>query len=120
MEQKFSNALQCDFTKSELAVLSPYAEAVSYPYMKSIRTSNEANQNMLTLGPLHSHVYQHIEKIIDNPDLLLGEEISSSRATLDGEEWQNPLVISKIQELAPSLPYLRELLVVFFQAVSYN
>src|SRR6266700_3205570 len=79
MEQNFSNALQCDFTKSELAVLSLYAEAVSYPYMKSIRTSNEANQNMLTLGPLHSRVYQHIEKIIDNPDLLLGKEISSSR-----------------------------------------
>ena len=116
MEQNFSNALQYDFTKSELAFLSLYAEAVSYPYMKSIHTSNEANQNMLTLGPLHSRVYQHIEKIIDNPDLLLGEEISSSRATLDGEEWQNPLVISKIQEVAPSLPYLRELLVVFFQA----
>src|SRR5438270_41661 len=116
MEQNFSDALQCDFTKSELADLSLYAEAVSYPYMKSICTSNEANQNMLTLGPLHSRVYQHIKKIIDNPDLLLGKEISSSRATLDGEEWQNPLVISKIQEVAPSLPYLRELLVVFFQA----
>jgi len=57
MEQNFSNALQCDFTKSELAVLSLYSEAVSYSYMKSIRTSNEANQSMLTLGLLHSRVY---------------------------------------------------------------
>ncbi len=53
---------------------------------------------------------------MENPDLLLGNEISPSNATLDGENWQNPRVISKIQELAPSLPYLRELLVVFFQA----
>jgi hypothetical protein len=102
MEQNFSKALQCDFTKSELAVLSLYAEAVSYPYMKSIRTSDEANQNMLDLGPLHSRVYKHIETIIENPDLLLGNEISPITATLDGEDWQNPHVISKIQELAPS------------------
>ena len=53
---------------------------------------------------------------MENPDLLLGNEISPSNATLDGENWQNPRVISKIQELGPSLPYLRELLVVFFQA----
>lgn len=116
MEQNFSNALQCDFTKSELAVLSLYAEAVSYPYMKSIRTSDEANQNMLNLGPLHSRVYKHIETIIENPDLLLGKEISPLMATLNGEDWQNPPVILKIQELAPSLPYLRELLVIFFPA----
>ena len=116
MEQNFSNALQCDCTKSELAVLSLYAEAVSYPYMKSIRSSDEANQNMLNLGPLHSRVYKHIEMVIENPDLLLGKEISPSTATLNGENWQNPSVILKIQELEPSLPHLRELLVVFFQA----
>jgi hypothetical protein len=116
MEQNFSNALQYDFTKSKLAILSLYAEAVSYPYMKSIRTSDEANQNMLDLGPLRFRVYKHIEKIIENPDLLLGKEISPLTATLDGENWQNPPVILKIQELAPSLPYLKELLVVFFQA----
>ena len=116
MEQNFAKALHCNSTKTELAVLSLYAEAISYPYMKSICASSEANQNMLDLKPLHTKVYQHIEKLINDPDILLGKEASPASAMLNGDDWQNPQVISKIQELSSDLPYLKELLVIFLEA----
>ena len=53
METNLWNALHCDSTISELAVLAIHAEAVFYPYMKAIHASGD---NMLNLGPLHSHV----------------------------------------------------------------
>ncbi|KAF8814047.1 hypothetical protein BYT27DRAFT_7206409 [Phlegmacium glaucopus] len=118
MEQNLMNALQCDSTKTELAVLAIYAEAISYPYMKAIRTSHDTDQNMLDLGPLHHHVYEHMQKIISNPDILLGNDVSCSSATLDGEEWQNPAVVKKIHELSPTLPHLRDLLLVFFKGAA--
>ncbi|KAF8799066.1 hypothetical protein BYT27DRAFT_7264089 [Phlegmacium glaucopus] len=118
MEQNLMNALQCDSTKTELAVLAIYAEAISYPYMKAICTSHDTDQNMLDLGPLHHHVYEHMQKIISNPDILLGNDVSCSSATLDGEEWQNPAVVKKIHELSPTLPHLRDLLLVFFKGAA--
>ncbi|KAF8813366.1 hypothetical protein BYT27DRAFT_7250897, partial [Phlegmacium glaucopus] len=118
MEQNLMNALQCDSTKTELAVLAIYAEAISYPYMKAICTSHDTDQNMLDLGPLHHHIYEHMQKIISNPDILLGNDVSCSSATLDGEEWQNPAVVKKIHELSPTLPHLQDLLLVFFKGAA--
>ena len=71
METNLWNALHCSSTATELAVMAIYAECVSYPYMKSIWTSSEKNQNMLDLGPLHSWFYEHIQKIIKDPDMLI-------------------------------------------------
>jgi len=116
MEQNLWNALHCDATTTELAVLTLYAESVSYPYMKSIRTSSEKEQNMLDLGPLHQRVYNHLEKIIENPDLLVGDDTSASTGSLDGEPWLNDAVMNRIYDLRPTLPHLRDVLVRFFDA----
>ena len=89
MEQNLWNALHCKATLAEFAVLAIYAESVSYPYMKSIRTSRDKDQNMLDLGPLHHHVHKHMQKIIDNSDILIGTCSSHLTASLDGDEWQN-------------------------------
>lgn len=115
METNLWNALHCDSTISELAVLAIYAEAVSYPYMKAIRASGD---NMLNLGPLHSHVYNHMQKIISDPNILIGQDISFAIATLDGEEWQNTAVVKKVLDLAPTLPHFQDLLVVFFEGAA--
>lgn len=116
MEQNFVKAMMCTATQTELAVLSLYAEAISYPYMRAIRKSSEINQNMLDLGPLHVEVYEHIQKILDNPSLLVANDISPQTATLHGDDWENPDVISKIQSLLPGLPHLEALLITFFEA----
>ena len=83
METNLWNALHCSSTTTELAVLAIYAEAISYPYMKAICTSSD--QNMLNLGPLHSCVYDHMNKIINNPNILVGADSSFKTATLNGK-----------------------------------
>ena len=114
MEQNLWNALHCEATLAEFAVLAIYAESVSYPYMKSIRTSRDKDQNMLDLGPLHHRVHKHMQKIIDNPDILIGASSSHLTASLDGDEWQNSTVVSKVLEIAQKLSYFKDLLVAFF------
>ena len=122
METNLWKALHCTSTTTELAVLALYAEAVSYPYMKSIRASSDKNQNMLDLGPLHSRVYDHIQKIIENPDILIGKDLDPSEsykmATLDGEKWQNVAVVEKILNIIPTLPHYRDLLIAFFKGAA--
>ena len=41
MESNLWKALHCTSTTTEFAVLAIYAEAISYPYMKAIRTSDK-------------------------------------------------------------------------------
>ncbi len=118
MEQNLWNALKCNYTTTELAILAIYAETISYPYMKAIRASSDKNQNMLNLGPLHHCVYGYMQKIIANPNILLGNNASYVTATLDGEEWQNPAIIEKIHDISTSLPHLQDLLVVFFKGAA--
>ena len=67
---------------------------------------------MLQLGPLHVKVYDHIQRIIDNPNLLT----KSSTATLHGNDWHNPDVVAVICQLLQTLPHLKSILVVFFEA----
>jgi len=70
---------------------------------------------MLDLGPLHSRVYDHMQKIIGNPDILIGNDLdpdeSYKTATLDGEDWQNAAVVRKILGLIPKLPHFHDLLI---------
>lgn len=113
METNLWKALHCKATLAELAVLSLYAEAVSYPYMKAIRISVEKQENMLDLGPLHKRVASHIQKIINDPNILLSENPASTIGSLDGSEWQNPAFIKKVHSL--QLSYLEDLLVAFFE-----
>ena len=90
--------------------------------MKAIRTYSDKNQNMLDLGPFHSRVYKHMQKIIEKPDILIGKDIDSSEsyklATLDGEEWQNAEVVKKILDLIPTLPHFHNLLISFFRGAA--
>ena len=114
MESNLWKALHDPATLSELAILALYGEAVSYPYVKAIRSTSESGekQNMLDLGPLHQKVSTHIQAIIANPFNLLCENPSSNIASLDGNEWQHPDIFKSIKDL--DLPYLEELLVAFF------
>ncbi len=104
-------------TLSELAILTLYGEALSYPYIKAIRSTSESGkkQNMLDLGPLHQKISTHIQMIITNPSNLLCENPSADTASLEGDEWQHPNIFKSINDL--DLPYLEELLIAFFTGV---
>jgi hypothetical protein len=114
MESNLWKALHDSATLSELAILALYGEAVSYPYVKAIRSTSKSGekQNMLDLGPLHQKVSTHIRAIIANPSSLLCENPSFNIASLEGDEWQHPDIFKSIRDL--DLPYLEELLVAFF------
>ena len=58
-------------------------------------------------------VHKHMQKIIDNPDILIGASSSHFAASLNGDEWQNSNVVSKVLEIAQKLPYFKDLLVAF-------
>ena len=118
MEQNLWNALHCDSTLTELAVLAIYAEAISYPYMKAIRQSQEKTQNMLDLGPFHHKVYQHMQKIINNVDILIGESASAATGSLSGEEWENPAVVAEVIQHSLTLPSFQEMLIEFFHGAA--
>ncbi|KJA18866.1 hypothetical protein HYPSUDRAFT_69639 [Hypholoma sublateritium FD-334 SS-4] len=123
MEENFWKALHCNSTLTELAVLALYAESVSYPYMKYIRTSAKNKENMLDLGPFHMKVYNHMQSIIEDPHLLIGNNAADNTdlyktATLNGEKWENSEVVEKILALIPTLPHFQELLLAFFEGAA--
>ena len=122
MESNLWKALHCTSTITELAILALYGEVISYPYMKKIRTSDAEKKKVLDLGPFHSQVYDHMQKIIENPDILIGKDLDPSEsyktATLNGEKWQNPAVVKKIFDLIPTLPHFRDLLLAFFKGAA--
>ncbi|KAF8815542.1 hypothetical protein BYT27DRAFT_7225035 [Phlegmacium glaucopus] len=86
------NALHCTATKTEMAVLALYAQAITHPYMKVVCATGEKQENMLNLGPFHQRVQNHMQRIIE--------------------------IVNAIQKMSPELPYLEPLLVSFFKGAS--
>jgi hypothetical protein len=71
-------------------------------------------RNVLDLGPLHLLIQEFVQKIIDNPAILISDDLSYVDTTLDGKEWDNPKVIKAVVLLMPTLPYLKEITTAFF------
>lgn len=112
IESNVYQGLQDIPTLTELAVLALYAQSVSSPYMRYVRSSG---LNALDLGLFHDGVKQHCRHIIQSPDLLLALDGSGATGSLDGLEWDRPEVIYRVLCLAPRLPNLRPMLVSFFR-----
>jgi len=118
MEKNLWKALHCNATKTELSVLALYGQAISHPYLKEIRQSGDKQNNMLDLGDFHHKVHKHMQDLIRTPDLLIGSDSTYKTGSLDGKEWHNPEVVAAIMEIAPQLPLLRDLLIVFLNGAS--
>ena len=117
MEQNLYKALHDIPTLTELAALSLYSQSVTTQYAVLVRADSSSNH--LDLGPLHNDVKAHCQAIIDNPDLLLGEEASNQTGALYGAPWERPEAFYAIHAMKASLPHLRELLVAMFKADSF-
>jgi hypothetical protein len=68
---------------------------------------------MLDLGPFHSKVEQHLQKIIDNPGILVSANATYTTGALDGKEWEKQDVVKAILEQTSELPHLSDVLVAF-------
>lgn len=102
-------------TLTEMAVLVLYSQAISHPYMRTVRNHKIAARNLLDLGPFHEKVKMHCRSIIDQPELLLAADSTHKIGALDGKAWQRPDAVYKVQSLVPSMPHIRGALVAFFQ-----
>lgn len=115
MEANLKKALECPFTLTEFSVLTLYSQAITHPYMRRIRGPGTENLNMLEAGPLHKDVQKHIEKVIENPNLLLSKDTTYETGSMDGKEWERPGAVKAVLEMSPSLPHLKDALVAFFK-----
>ena len=100
-------------TRTELAVLSLYSQAISVPYIRHIRGS--PTTNLLDLAPFHDQLKRHCCAVIENPDILIGPGASPETATLDSQPWQNETAIELILKSRNDLPNLQDALVLFFK-----
>ncbi|KAF9779153.1 hypothetical protein BJ322DRAFT_1172093, partial [Thelephora terrestris] len=113
MEENIRRGITDDATLTELIVLTLYGEAVSAPFTRFLRSSEE--RNGLDLGPDYDHFKRQIKNLIDNPGLLISPNIDPAMCSLDGQPWQNADVIHKIEKVYPDYPDLEGALVAFFE-----
>ncbi|KAK7041202.1 hypothetical protein R3P38DRAFT_2512396, partial [Favolaschia claudopus] len=109
MEQNVFDGLHDIPTRTELCATTMYYQAVSVPYMREIRGANASEDNVLRLGPLHARLITHLDKLIADPDLLVGPAVSYETASLDGQPWDHPQAVLAVQKYAPDLPHLKGL-----------
>ena len=113
MEQNLWKALHDIPTRTEFAVLALYSQAVSHPYMKAIR--GDPTLNALDLGPLNQKIGLFMDRIIEDPTFLVGNNVSYETGTFDGTPWNSKEVVKKINELASGFPNIKPALVAFFK-----
>ncbi|KAJ7577600.1 hypothetical protein C8J56DRAFT_1060764 [Mycena floridula] len=96
-----------------MCVLLVYSQAISLPYLRTVRGGKE--QNTLDLGPFHLRVIVHIELLIEKSDLLIASSAPFVHATLDGAEWERPEVMYAVWSYAamPDFPDLKGLSMAF-------
>jgi hypothetical protein len=113
MEKNIQHGITDRSTFTELIVLTLYGEAVSTPFTRFLHSSEDRNGPDLGLD--YDHFKQHIQNIIDHPDLLIGPNIDTVAGSPDGQPWEDINLIHKIEEIYPDYPDLNGALVAFFQ-----
>lgn len=115
MEENILSGLQDDATFTELQVLSLYSQAISLPVSLLVRAPYHQSKNGLDLGPDFDRLLKHLKMIVENPDILIGQNVSYMTATFDGKPWHNPDAITNILRDRDRYPHLRSALVAFFE-----
>ncbi|KDQ50350.1 hypothetical protein JAAARDRAFT_200032 [Jaapia argillacea MUCL 33604] len=115
MEANVLKAFEDVPTLTEMVVLVLYSQAISQPYMRFVRKSDQELTNLLDLGPLHDQVKIHCQQIVDNPEILLSPDATYVHGALDGQQWHRPEAIYAAIRMMPNLPDLRTMVVAFFK-----
>ncbi|KAF8203541.1 hypothetical protein K438DRAFT_1472661, partial [Mycena galopus ATCC 62051] len=115
IEKNLSTALADPCTVTEFVAMTIYQNCITHPYMRQVRGPGTESVNLLDLGPLHHALHDHIQAILDNPDLIFGSDVSSATATLDGKPWFNPDAMVEVFKLISLLPHVKEITLAFFR-----
>ncbi|KAJ7123270.1 hypothetical protein C8R43DRAFT_1148103 [Mycena crocata] len=109
-EQNALNGILCDQTMTECCAMTLYKEAFSDGIVAAARTPGV---NHLDLGSLHQQTITHLQRVIDNPDILLDPTTPCSEATVDGKAFRNQFAVDSVHFMASKLPHLEPILVAF-------
>jgi hypothetical protein len=115
IEKNLRDALNDISTLTELVAMIIYKMIITHPYLRQVRGPGTESTNLLDLGPLHRAIRDHIQAILDNPDLIFGCDASYESATLDGLEWADTTAMDAVFALIPSLPHVQEITLAFFR-----
>ncbi|KAJ7845342.1 hypothetical protein B0H13DRAFT_2363702 [Mycena leptocephala] len=115
IEKNLRDALKDEATLTELCAMILYQQIISHPYLRQVRGPGTENVNLLDLGPLHVAVRDHIQQILDNPDIIFGGDLSYETAALDGKEWKDQKAVDAVKKLMSSLPHLQAITMAFFR-----
>jgi len=113
MEENIQQGITDRSTFTEIIVLSLYGQAASAPFAQFLRSSGD--RNGLDLGPDYDRLKQHLQKIIDRPNLLISSKIDAATSSFDGKPWEDASVIDKVEEIHLKYPDLEGALKAFFQ-----
>jgi hypothetical protein len=116
LEANIYKVLHCNFTLHEVCAVTMYYVAISVPYMRRIRSSKHSPSNTLDLGPLHAELIAFIDKLIEDPSLIIGANVSHRTGSLDGLLWSHPAAVLAVQQQLSSLPHLHGLMVALLKA----
>ncbi|KAJ7154373.1 hypothetical protein C8R43DRAFT_1126450 [Mycena crocata] len=112
MEENILKGLNCNKTIAEMVAFSLYCMSTCHPYAAHARGLGTENLNLLSLGPYHEDLKRHIQKLVDNPELLLSDAPDAYvNATLDGRSWSDPIAHAACLKLARTLPDVKPLFV---------
>jgi hypothetical protein len=112
IEMNLYNALHDIPTLTELAVLALRAQAIGIPYIGYVRSYPSS---AVELGPFHELLKAHLQKLIEDPGLLIGNNASSATATLLGRGWDRPDVAYCIWAMVPRLPAMEAILIEYLR-----
>jgi hypothetical protein len=90
MEKNIWDGLNDVRTIVELVVLLWYGQNFSHPVMRVIRSNNGGFFNLWDMGPVLKAVIAHCRRVIADPDIICGPNLSYKTATMDGALWDRP------------------------------
>ncbi|KAJ7369172.1 hypothetical protein DFH08DRAFT_796965 [Mycena albidolilacea] len=86
IEKNLCDTLKDEATLTELCAMILYQQIISHPYLRQVQGPGTENVNLLDLELLHAAIRNHIQQILDNPNIIFGGDLLYEITTLDGKE----------------------------------
>ncbi|KAF7349788.1 hypothetical protein MVEN_01278800 [Mycena venus] len=106
LEKNIWDAINDVRTLAELVVLLWCGQNFSKPVMRVVRsrTSTGGLPNLWDMGPVLEGVIRHCERVIADPDIIMGPNLSYETASMDGQPWECPEAMYAAHAILSTLP----------------
>ena len=103
LEQNVKNGLLDISTLEEMCVAVLYSQSIAVPYTRIIRRQSSEGSNALNAGPLHRSLLTFVQKLIDNPDLVVSADASWVHGSFDAQPWEEMKAVYAVHATAQEL-----------------